>query len=168
MVAQSFGNRAQYVTAVAPSQRPVGYLLALGIFIAPYVFGWLVLRAGYSTLARVVAFGWCMAVLVAAFSAQPGRSTMHIVGPAKPSQGAVSDNTEQPAIGKDDAAVALELSQNGIKAFMEAGRDIVATPELARQCAIAARGRVAEAKHYHWKNMEDLWQRAADYCEAAR
>ena len=94
MVAQSFGNRAQYVTAVAPSQRPVGYLLALGIFIAPYIFGWLVLRAGHSTLARVVAFGWCLSVLVAAFSAQPVHSTMHVAGSAKPSQGRASGTIE--------------------------------------------------------------------------
>jgi hypothetical protein len=68
MAAQSFGNRAQYITSATSPDRQVGYFLALGIFIAPYIFGWFVLRAGYSTLARALAFGWCLIVLTAAFS----------------------------------------------------------------------------------------------------
>ena len=98
LVTQSFGNRAKYVTAVSPSQRPVGYLMALGIFIAPYIFGWFVLRAGYSNFARVVAFGWCLAVLVTAFSANPGKLPESLVGnatsPHTASSGSDSDATD--------------------------------------------------------------------------
>jgi hypothetical protein len=80
MTTQSFGGRALHVTTAAPSHRPVGYLLALGILVAPYIFGWFVLRAGYSTLARTFAFGWCLVVLIAAFSANSGKHPASFVG----------------------------------------------------------------------------------------
>lgn len=46
-------------------KRTVSVPLALGIFIIPIVFAWFTLRKGYSTLARVLSFGWLLAGIVA-------------------------------------------------------------------------------------------------------
>lgn len=48
----------------ADSQKKVGFWFGLGIFIAPYIFGWFTLKQGYSKTARVVAFSWLFLVVV--------------------------------------------------------------------------------------------------------
>jgi hypothetical protein len=40
------------------SSRSVGFWLATGILIMPYIFAWLTLQQGYSVLSRVVSFLW--------------------------------------------------------------------------------------------------------------
>lgn len=55
--------------APIPAYRKVSLLLGIGIFFSPYLFGWLLLRPGYSLVARVVTFAWMLVVLIsAAFS----------------------------------------------------------------------------------------------------
>jgi hypothetical protein len=46
--------------------RKLSFLLASGIFICPFIFSWLTLRNGYSTIVRAIAFGWfsCLAMLI--------------------------------------------------------------------------------------------------------
>lgn len=51
-------------------KRSVGFLLGVGIFFFPYVFGWFTLRSGHSTLSRVLSFGW-MLLIVGSILAQP-------------------------------------------------------------------------------------------------
>ena len=48
------------------AHRSPGFGLCLGIFALPFVFSWLTLRNGYSTLARVVSFVWLAVYLLAA------------------------------------------------------------------------------------------------------
>jgi hypothetical protein len=55
-------------------ERAVGIGLGLGIFLLPYIFAWLTLRRGHSMLARVVAFGWMVAVLIVAVQGNASRS----------------------------------------------------------------------------------------------
>ena len=40
------------------SQRKVGLLLGVAIFLIPIIFSWFLLRKGHSTLARIISFGW--------------------------------------------------------------------------------------------------------------
>jgi hypothetical protein len=47
--------------------RSVGLALALGIVFVPFIFAWLTLRRGYSTLARVVALSYMAALFVASY-----------------------------------------------------------------------------------------------------
>lgn len=49
-------------------KRKVGFALGLGIFLMPIVFAWFLLRKGYSTLARVIGFGWLLVFVVAVLS----------------------------------------------------------------------------------------------------
>lgn len=44
--------------------RKVSVLLGLGIFFLPYIFSWFTLRQGYTTLARVVSFGWMIILIL--------------------------------------------------------------------------------------------------------
>lgn len=44
--------------------KKVSTPLAIGILIIPIVFAWFTLRQGYSTLSRVISFGWLLAGLV--------------------------------------------------------------------------------------------------------
>jgi hypothetical protein len=53
-----------------PIRRSVELPLGIGIFLAPYVFAWAVLRPGYSRFARITSFLW-MAVMVAYLQLQP-------------------------------------------------------------------------------------------------
>lgn len=46
------------------SSRSVGFWLATGILIMPYVFAWLTLQQGYSVLSRVVSFLWMVCCLL--------------------------------------------------------------------------------------------------------
>ena len=168
MVAQSFGSRAQYVTVVSPSQRPVGYLLALGIFIAPYIFGWLVLRAGYSAKARIVTFGWCFIILTATLSMN---STDHIPVP-------LSGSKKESA---DKAISEMALAWN-------ARESLVSTAEGARLCEVRANTMVEVAENHfkeevraygmnasdkgtagnYYQRIKDGWSKLAQYCHEAR
>jgi hypothetical protein len=73
--------------------RNVGLLLGIGILLMPYVFAWFLLKSGYSTRSRIVAFGWMgTIVLVAATqhnaslspasSVTPGTASSPSSGPA--------------------------------------------------------------------------------------
>jgi hypothetical protein len=57
------GTQAAAPQPPAPS-RKVGILLGIGIFVMPYIFSWFTLRKGHSTLARGLAFGWFVLVLI--------------------------------------------------------------------------------------------------------
>src|SRR6266536_5108628 len=59
--AHRFNERSDAVNA--STTRGIGLLLAVGIFIMPYIFSWLTLRKGHSSLARILSFAW-LAVFV--------------------------------------------------------------------------------------------------------
>ncbi|KHK63141.2 hypothetical protein JZ00_18620 [Pseudomonas frederiksbergensis] len=52
------------VAVAAPKKRQVGFLLGLGILFFPLLFGWMLLRKGHSTFARIVGFIWMALCLV--------------------------------------------------------------------------------------------------------
>jgi hypothetical protein len=60
------GGGAQLSSEVANTslERKVSLWLAVGILFMPYIFSWFTLRSGYSNMARLVAFGWLIFVLV--------------------------------------------------------------------------------------------------------
>ncbi|MGH6630912.1 MAG: hypothetical protein ACREB3_14380, partial [Burkholderiales bacterium] len=168
MVAQSFGNRTQYITVAAPPDRKVGYLLALGILIAPYIFGWLVLRAGYSTMARAVAFGWCLVVLTATFS-------MHS-----------ADKVPAPLSGTQKAAAEQAISE--MQAAWDTREISVNTAEGARLCEIRANSMVETADNHikaevlafgmnasnkgaageYYHRIKNGWSKLTQYCHEYR
>ncbi len=50
-----------------PTKR-VGILLGMGILFIPYIFSWFTLQKGYSTLTKLVSFGWLCIVALTLFS----------------------------------------------------------------------------------------------------
>ena len=48
----------QFASESVLKSRSIGFFLGLGILFLPYVFSWLTLRRGYSSLSRRIAFGW--------------------------------------------------------------------------------------------------------------
>lgn len=44
--------------------RKVGAALGIGILLLPWIFAWVLLRKGYSAVARLVGFGWMVACFV--------------------------------------------------------------------------------------------------------
>ncbi|MBT8768741.1 OB-fold putative lipoprotein [Metapseudomonas boanensis] len=48
-----------------PVNRSVGFWLGAGIFLAPIVFVWFLLRQGHSTTSRVIGFAWLAFALFA-------------------------------------------------------------------------------------------------------
>ncbi|PSJ38390.1 J domain-containing protein [Allosphingosinicella deserti] len=55
-----------------PVERRGDWLIALCIFLMPYLFAWALLRPGYSRVARFVGFGW-MILVVAAMLTNPDK-----------------------------------------------------------------------------------------------
>lgn len=55
--------------------RKVGWLLGLGIVFFPYIFCWFLLKKGYSTLARVLGFGWAAIIFMAVFGSESHNET---------------------------------------------------------------------------------------------
>ena len=49
------------------TDRKVGLLLGLGIFIMPYIFAWFTLRKGHSKLSQAISFGWLAFMILAQF-----------------------------------------------------------------------------------------------------
>ena len=49
-------------------RRSVGVVLGAGIFLAPWLFVWLLLRRGHSTLSRGLGFGWFAVIALGTFS----------------------------------------------------------------------------------------------------
>jgi hypothetical protein len=87
----------------APVKRSVGFLLGVGIFFLPYIFAWFTLRKGYSTLARVVSFGWMALVVLFVISSQghtPARGTQS----ASVSASNGSPSTPAAVVGASSAA----------------------------------------------------------------
>jgi hypothetical protein len=62
--ATDHGDTTYHKDFVGDLGRKVSFGLALGIFFVPYIFSWFTLRAGYSSAARLVAFGWLLLLLV--------------------------------------------------------------------------------------------------------
>ena len=62
----------------AQATRKVSPLLAIGIFVIPFIFAWFTLRRGYSVTARIAAFAWMVLsfVLIGGFGGDgaPGSS----------------------------------------------------------------------------------------------
>lgn len=111
MVSQSY--RTTYVTTSATPQRTVGFLLGLGILLAPYLFSWALLRNGYSTLARVVSFGWCLIVLIGVYSTHLGKRPSEAASQASQSMAVKSGSASLPAsatVGSKDASKTAEAS----------------------------------------------------------
>lgn len=43
-----------------PVNRPVSFLLGIGIFLVPIIFSWFTLRRGHSALSRIFSFSWLL------------------------------------------------------------------------------------------------------------
>src|SRR5690606_12846471 len=62
---------------VQQSKRKVSILLGIGIYLIPIIFSWSTLRAGHSTLSRVISFGWLILTLIFMFSTpSPDRNSV--------------------------------------------------------------------------------------------
>ena len=51
-------------------QRRVGFLLATGILLVPFIFSWLLLRSGHTLTSRLLGFGWLAVFLWMSISTQ--------------------------------------------------------------------------------------------------
>ncbi|OOG87804.1 hypothetical protein B0E42_07145 [Pseudomonas sp. A25(2017)] len=51
-------------TIATHSDRPVGMLLGIGIFLMPLVFSWFTLRKGHTAKAKIISFAWLVISLV--------------------------------------------------------------------------------------------------------
>lgn len=52
-------------------KRKVSFLLGLSIFIFPLFCSWVTLKAGYSTFARCMSFGWLAFLFILPFTIPP-------------------------------------------------------------------------------------------------
>lgn len=77
-------------------QRKVSFLLGLGIFLFPLIFVWFTLRAGHTTLSRVISFIWLVLSLIVVFSMPSADQNINTVQSSQTKQTAlVTDNNEQ-------------------------------------------------------------------------
>ncbi|WP_180036070.1 MULTISPECIES: hypothetical protein [unclassified Acinetobacter] len=96
-----------------PAPRKVSILLGIGIFLFPLIFAWFTLRAGHTTLSRVVSFVWLALSLIIVF-ATPSNDTNYAENSANQSEPAALISNEEQQV-QAPAAIqvsASELFQN--------------------------------------------------------
>ena len=142
----------------AQATRKVSPLLAIGIFVIPFIFAWFTLRRGYSVTARIAAFAWMVLsfVLIGGFGGDgaPGSSgsTSQRGGDelsfaqvmtdaiAAPQMGALSDKVARDAVDQ------YQISRSGgdkIQICVQAG--LVAAAYLQAK---------NQLKYVEWKEKE--------------
>lgn len=139
-------------TFYAYEQRRVGAALAIAIFVAPPLFAWLLLRSGYSALARIVSFGWLALVIVSIAAGAMAPS----IG-AKPSLPSVPPTNEKRAEAAQAPAPMTVNSGTGneqdnaeaytaAKSAIDSVRYSLADPDSALFKDVwAVRGQIADA-----------------------
>jgi hypothetical protein len=113
--------------------RKVGAALGIGIFLLPWIFAWFLLRGGYSSIARVISFGWMVIIILFAIgSSHPTPATTADHTPAT----ATAENltTAKRATGKSFAAAPAEATE--------------AAPEATSRLTSSQRNAVRSANQY--------------------
>lgn len=88
-------------------RRKVGVLLGVGILFLPYIFSWMLLRRGYSTLARVVSFGWMLSVIIVALARTPSQTSPT----EQVSRDSNSPNSASPAAANGQSSAGSQPSE---------------------------------------------------------
>lgn len=112
--------------------RKVGAALGIGILLLPWIFAWVLLRKGYSGVARLVGLGWMVACFV-----------FVIVSGSGPNQGAVATVTPAEA---EPAAAARPKSARAVAARSAAGKEVA--PEATTRLTGPQKNAVRSAKQY--------------------
>lgn len=89
------------------ANRKVGAALGIGILILPWIFAWFLLRKGYSNVARVIAFGWMLVIVVFALAGKGGSDQVATASPAPVT--AVATATTTPKANRATTAAAVEV-----------------------------------------------------------
>jgi len=124
------------------AKRNVGAALGIGILFLPWIFAWLLLRRGYSVIARVIAFGWMVLVI------------LFTIGSSHPSQTTTSSTPAVAAADADTPTTAKRASRKSAvhtsattEPVMEAS-GAEAAPEATTRLTSAQRNAVRSAKQY--------------------
>jgi hypothetical protein len=140
--AQQGSEDGPETTPPTAMRRKVGILLGLGIFFLPFVFAWVLLRRGYSSLARIVGFGW-MALLLLALIANRGGGPLTPPVPQGSAEQAPSASTPLAEFqAKEHAMVQAELLCEGdyaVAFLANQGGDAVAGYRAAHEGEAACR-----------------------------
>ncbi|HWT51685.1 MAG TPA: Ltp family lipoprotein [Caulobacter sp.] len=80
--------------------RRVGAALGIGIFLLPWIFAWFLLRRGYSTLARLIAFGWLLAFILFAIVGGGGSNQVATANSAPTAAAPATATAGKRAVGK--------------------------------------------------------------------
>lgn len=130
-------------------ERPVGFLLGLGIFLLPLIFAWFTLRQGHTTRARVISFVWLILVLFLSFPRNNEPTPTPTPVQAVPTQTAPTSSQNPPQKQLDIAEGAFttytkevypkmhaKYGDDGLKAFTahdaNAGFMVAGLPECNR------------------------------------
>lgn len=77
--------------------RKVGFLLGFGILVLPWIFSLVLIRKGYSTKARIIAFGWLSIVLFSVISnTQKEAQEKEVSAPTANAESVVSQSPAKP------------------------------------------------------------------------
>jgi hypothetical protein len=104
------------VSSGTPSDptRKVGAALGIGILLLPWIFAWVLLRKGYSVVARLVGFGWMVAcfafVMMSGSGPNQGAAANFASAEAEPAAVAAKSKTARPAKARS-AAVTSAASE---------------------------------------------------------
>lgn len=131
MTEVGFNNAQQSVPT-----RKVGAALGIGILLLPWIFSWVLLRKGYSVVARLVGFGWMVAFF-----------TFVMLSGSGPNSGTAASLT--PAEAEPAAAAAKPKSQTKrLAAVTAAAASEEPAPEAATRLTGPQRNAVRSAKQY--------------------
>lgn len=112
---------ASATTTEPGAARPLSVGLAVGIFVAPFVFFWFTLREGYSRTVRVVSLAWLVGFL-AIYASRPDPMPL----PSTPSPAAAARPAPEPEPEREPEPTGFETfrTKDGyIASLTEAGLD---------------------------------------------
>ena len=104
--------------AQQPITRKVSVLVGLGIFLFPLIFAWFTLRAGHSTLSRVVSFIWLALSIIFVFATPDSSSST--ASQNEPSALVSSTEQAQDAPVEQQAPAAIQISARELHQHYEA------------------------------------------------
>lgn len=101
-------------SASKPPERRVSTLFLIGIVFMPYIFVWFLLRKGYSQTARILGFGWLVAIVAIIHNANQNGTTA--TKKSTTSQ-AVASAPVDPKAGQKE--VVADLAKQDVPKFMK-------------------------------------------------
>ena len=121
----NFSAQANPIPTNTVPNKKVGILLGIGILFIPYIFSWFTLQKGYSSLSKIVPFGWLGVVLLMFIASPRNTAPRNTATLSSSTDSASTTSTSTPSESPKAAAlrqakIDFNWSKGGFGSIMEA------------------------------------------------